>query len=607
MFENKVNNQPLNISVSENTFMYFQKPFSKLNLSKFKFEDVKKKNFEILFMYSYDNKSWSSPREANDSVIDDKFKIWCCVWFRRINKNDLIPAESLYIERNVEVDEPSETGQILPHFECKSIKYDDKQILFGDVKFQEYFQTIDEFPRWNINDNQNVHVQRWLAQCNSIAEQYGHTVIWFKTAPVIEEVQNPTKRADHKQSGIHGTSAQLANHVIRNIVEIKRLHVLIPNNEIPQDRNVYSEWDLALQDDFVIHVVRKKFEQAFGENQIPEDKDFLYFPMLNKLYRVSTMQPKNGFMGVIGWYEVFLTKYEEDDSILENKHKLNLTIDKDLKDAVSGIPDMFAGLEELGPEVELQNKLWDEFSEMKEDTVQEETDSEVIKEQRHVTESYTNKLEDTTFYISLRETEKLRERYHKRLEIVSVNLEDFPFPVNMYDCSKVESHTIALEYAVTDVIGKLNKSNEVCKSYDFSFRFCITGICPNSEIFKLQTANGEISVNTKRYNLFLSDYRNSTQFDIQNKLDKSELYKLNVSYQVEPNIYVIKIFKLIKRENKQIYSEIFKLGVDAQDDLKLEKLQLFGGKFLISDVQLYIDGTQVLNDKCLPLLEMYKF
>lgn len=607
MFENKVNNQPLNISVSENTFMYFQKPFSKLNLSKFKFEDVKKKNFEILFMYSYDNKSWSSPREATYSIIDDKFKIWCCVWFRRINKNDLMPAESLYIERNVEVDEPSETGQILPHFECKSIKYDDKQILFGDVKFQEYFQTIDEFPRWNINDNQNIYVQRWLAQCNSIAEQYGHTVIWFKTAPVTEEVQNPTKRADHKQSGIHGTSAQLANHVIRNIVEIKRLHVLIPNNEIPQDRNVYSEWDLALQDDFVIHVVRKKFEQAFGENQIPEDKDFLYFPMLNKLYRVSTMQPKNGFMGVIGWYEVFLTKYEEDDSILENKHKLNLTIDKDLKDAVSGIPDMFAGLEELGPEVELQNKLWDEFSEMKEDTVQKETNSEVIKEQRYVTESYTNKLEDTTFYVSLRETEKLRERYHKRLEIVSVNLEDFPFPVNMYDCSKVESHTIALEYAVTDVIGKLNKSNEVCKSYDFIFRFCITGICPNSEIFKFQTSNGEISVNTKRYNLFLSDYRNRTQFDIQNKLDKSELYKLNVSYQVEPNIYVIKIFKLIKRENKQIYSEIFKLGVDAQDDLKLEKLQLFGGKFLISDVQLYIDGTQVLNDKCLPLLEMYKF
>lgn len=625
-------NKNLNISVSESAFLYFQKPFDNLNMRFFKLYNVDNIDFEIRFSYSYDNHSWSAfkKQENYDNFnIDDKFPLYVCIWFRRISKNDIDKPKTLFPKniydetafkneyydinrcKNVDVKKPSNVGQELPHLTIESIFYHDIQFKECDVKIQQFFKLIDELPRWNIYDNQYIHVKRWLQQCNSIAEQYGHTVIWFKTEPLdVEPTSDDIKRyrEDFKQSGIHGIHSQLATNVIRNIVDIKRLHIVIPNNEIPQDRNVYTEWDLALQDDFIIHVVREKFEQAFGLNSIPQEKDFLYFPLLNKLYRVSTMQPKNGFMGVIGWYEVFLAKYEEDDSVVGS----DITISTDLKDAVSGIPEMFNGIEKLNPEtIEIQNGLWDELNEFKEDTVMSETNVKTIKEERIATESYTNKLEDSTFYVNLKENEKIREFYHKRLNIVSVNSDTSSFPINMYDCSKVESNTVALQYSLKDYSLNIKQNLHPNKSFDFSFGLCLTGININTEIFRLYiNEQCYVSINIKRGRLFVSDNYKFINIEIDKKLEKQELYRFDISYQEKHQAYVVKLFEFKKNKQEQIYSDIFKLNEAPKqnyDFKKLEKVQLFGGNFLINEVAVYIDKVQLLHDKCLPLLQMYKF
>ena len=625
-------NKNLNISVSESAFLYFQKPFDNLNMRFFKLYNVDNIDFEIRFSYSYDNHSWSAFKKQEDYDnfnIDDKFPLYVCIWFRRIYKNDIDKPKTLFPKniydetafkneyydinrcKNVDVKKPSNVGQELPHLTIESIFYHDIQIKECDVKIQQFFKLIDELPRWNIYDNQYIHVKRWLQQCNSIAEQYGHTVIWFKTEPLdVEPTSDDIKRyrEDFKQSGIHGIHSQLATNVIRNIVDIKRLHIVIPNNEIPQDRNVYTEWDLALQDDFIIHVVREKFEQAFGLNSIPQEKDFLYFPLLNKLYRVSTMQPKNGFMGVIGWYEVFLAKYEEDDSVVGS----DITISTDLKDAVSGIPEMFNGIEKLNPEtIEIQNGLWDELNEFKEDTVMSETNVKTIKEERIATESYTNKLEDSTFYVNLKENEKIREFYHKRLNIVSVNSETSSFPINMYDCSKVEANTVALQYSLKDYSLNIKQNLHPNKSFDFSFGLCLTGINTNTEIFRLYiNEHCYVSINIKRGRLFVSDNYKFINIEIDKKLEKQELYRFDISYQEKHQAYVVKLFEFKKNKQEQIYSDIFKLNEAPKqnyDFKKLEKVQLFGGNFLINEVAVYIDKVQLLHDKCLPLLQMYKF
>lgn len=657
-------NGKLELMVSESTFMYFQKPFENLNLTLFKFDIVENINFEILYAYSYDKKSWSRfVSKPEDKIIDTKFPLYVCIWFRRIILTDTNYPKTLhpYIfekgkpsnvtrVKNIDIPNANSEGQKLPIFSCKSIKYDIKDVLECDVRFEEYFNLIDELPRWNLYDNQTIAIKRWLSQCNSITEQYGHTVIWFKTTP-ISKVSNISGipghdsikiyREDYKQSGIHGTHVQFANHVIRDIIDIKKLHIMLPNNEIPQDRNIFSEWDMALQDEIIIHVIREKFEQAFGISSVPEEKDFLYFPMINKLFRVSTMQPKNGFMGVIGWYEVFLTKYEEDDTVVNSKANQNTTynktfekyaINKDLKDSISGIPEMFEGLEHIdnlnvydSKVLEAQDNLWDEFSEMKEDTVLDNLGKSIsdIQEQRKVTEDYSNRLEDTTFYVSLKETEKLREFYHKRLNIVSVSLDGSQLPefaLNMYDCSKVESHTVALQYSISELLSERNKS--IQKSFDFSFGFVLTGVAPNIEIFKLVLNDGmSVTFKTRRNQMFLEDSRIlDEKYDPESniniclldneKFERNELYKIQVSYQIEKHLYVIKVYKLEGRTEKLIDSNIVKLSHAVRveiNQLRINKIQLFGGNFLINNIQLYIDGSSLLDDKCLPLLKTYKF
>lgn len=652
--------QRLELMISESTFMYFQKPFENLNLTLFEFDIVENINFEILYAYSYDKKSWSRfVSKPEDYIIDTKFPLYVCIWLRRIILTDTNYPETLHPYllnngkpsgysaqinatrvKNVDIPNANSEGQKLPTFSCKSIKYNNKEVLECDVRFEEYFNIIDEFPRWNLYDNQTIAIKRWLAQCNSIAEQYGHTVIWFKTTPVSKEPGHDSVkiyREDYKQSGIHGTHVQLANHVIRDITDIKKLHVMLPNNEIPQDRNIFSEWDMALQDEIIMHVVREKFEQAFGIGSVPEEKDFLYFPMINKLFRVSTMQPKNGFMGVIGWYEVFLSKYEEDDTVVNSKANQVTTdrktfekyvINKDLKDSISGIPEMFEGLEQAdnvnnidvydSKVLEAQDNLWDEFSEMKKDVVLNNLGESTadIQEQRKVTEDYSNRLEDTTFYVSLKETEKLREFYHKRLNIVSVTPNSHlpEFALNMYDCSKVESHTVALQYAIRELLPKRSEKS-IQKSFDFSFGFVITGVAPNIEIFKLALNDGNsVIFKTRRNQMFLEDSRvldvNTNICLLDNeKFERNELYKIQVSYQLEKQLYVIKVYRLEGRTEKLLDSNVVRVEINPknQEQLRMDKIQLFGGNFLINNVQIYIDGSSLLDDKCLPLLKTYKF
>lgn len=599
----------------ESTFMYFLKPIKNLNIQLFDIKIPVNKGFDILISYSYDNKNWSDFRKQekySDSIIDNENELYVCIWFKRIISNDLSIPTQLYDKPATEdkyfgnyaqlknVDGTLKYGKgALKNIRSQSIIiesiiYDSITVNKSDVEYKEVFQIVDEFPRWNFYDNQQCNIQRWLNQCNAIAEMYGHTCIYFKTESVNDIEKNP-------QSGIHGTHYQLQNNVIRNVVDIKKIHVVMPSNELPQDRTIYSDWDMPLQDDFMIHIVRQKFEQAFGLKTVPNEKDYLYLPITNKLYRVSTMQPKNGFMGVVGWYEVFLAKYEDDDCV---------TINKDLKQALSGIPEVTDVLDEIN--VEEQDFLWDELTDIVEDGVlsKEKVNQDTVEEQKVATQNYTNKLEDTTFYVSLKETEKLRELYDKRLQIVSVNPEDSLFPITMYDCSAIDKRTVALQYKLTDYSINNKFSNVINNGYKLIFNFAIIGRF-NGEVFDIVSDNNVISsICIKNKQLILFDTATQTEAVSEYKFEQDVLYQITIDFDFELKQYAFKIFKLKNKQKSLEYQNIYNLTeilAFNNQKIKITYIQLFGGKFLVNDIIFYIDNRKFIEDNCLPLVNMYKF
>ena len=603
--------------ITESTYCYIQNPIEQLNISKLKIDVKKLHQFEVLIAYSYDGSNYSeflSQEQYEDKIIDDTLSLYVCIWFHKLVQNDLSKATKLY-------DKPATDAKYYGNYTqlqnvdssqayiiVDSIFYDNKQ---QTIKFKEYFDIINQYPKWNFYDNQQVTIRRWLDQCNALAESYGHTVIYFKTEPVNTELES--------QSGIHGIHHTLATNVIRNVVDIKKLHIMIPNNEIPQDRVIYSDWDMPLQDDFMIHIVRQKFEQAFGLKSIPNDKDYIYFPLLNKLYRVSTFQPKNGLMGVVGWYEVFLAKYEEDDCVrIDSGLKQNTTdMFSDIMGGISGVINSIdvettSGIDEFDSEPEhiSEDELKKELNEMLSDTIYsgEKINQETVEEKKEATQNFTNRLEDTTFYVSLKETEKLRELYDKRIEIAIVNPDDSLFPINMYNCIAVPKRSVAMRYNLTDY-SVTNKFSNLCKnSWQICFDFVLTNRFA-TEIFDILSNNNVItSIKSKGLQLQIFDTTTQSEIIVSYKFEKNELYQVVIRFDITTQTYAYQIYKL-ETNNPQkslVYQNVNKIGGNSKN-IEITNINIYGGSYLVGNIQFYVDKQKFIDDQCTPLLNTYRF
>jgi len=576
-------NTPTSFEFFESTFMYFQNSFDILDMSKVTLNIDNNQLFEIFFCYSIDGINYSEflkQEEYLESITND-VPIYLCIYFQRYVIQNLQTPKSIENIKNIN---PTQ-----PNIVISRILYNNEAIDFNTLQLKTVYDIVNEYPRWNLYDNQDVTINRWLSQCNAVSEMYGHTCIYFKTEPVENEILHT-----------------FANYVIRNVIAIKKLKILFPNNELPQDRNIYTDWDMPLQDEIVVHIITQKFERAFGTNKIPSSKDYLYLPIINKLFRVSTMQPKTGFMGKIGWWETYLSKYEEDETvILSDELKNSLTILPEFDQAIETIED------ELGIEDEnILNTILTEIDDYKNDTLftSDTIDKDTVEEKKLITENFTNKLEDSTFHISLKETEALREFYDRRLNIVSVNPDTNISPITMYNCAEIPKRTIALQYNLTDYTIKNKFSLTLNIDYSITFNYILVNNFVGEVIDILSSNVSIFTIKNNRNSLQLIDNRNQITFDVNYKFSIKELYQINLNFIKESNQFVLKIFTLVNKEKTLEYQNIYIItNVISNNAITITKLDLFGGNFLINDLFFNIDDKQILSDYCNPILEMNKF
>lgn len=569
----------------ESTYLYFQEPIDNFDISKIitNCSENLTKYFQILFSYSYDKINYADFKLKSEFVAPDNLSIpvYISIFFRKNDSTDLQKVLNLYQEKNVK----SEQNLI----KIDSISYNSIDFLLTSediVKFESVYKLIEQFPRWNFYDDKLISINRWLEQCNAIAEMYGHTCIYFKTEPVETEISHTFK-----------------NNVFRNVKNIKKLHVLSPNNELPQDRNIYSEWDMPLQDDFVLHIVVDKFEQAFGINEIPNEKDYLYLPILNKLFRVSASQPKNGFMGKIGWWEVYLAKFEEDETI---------TIDEQLKASMEDYDIFDEALQSIDNfDNTVSTNLFNELNEYKTDTLytSEKIAEITTDEKKIVTENFSNKLQDSTHYISLKETENQREFYNNRLNIILVNPDTSAFPINMYDNTTVDKRVIAMQYVLTDYTIKNKLSININNSFILDYNFVLLKNF-SGELFDLISDTGNLSLYTIKINrnkLEIIDNRFSESFVINFDLKINEIYNISINYSIKIKQFSIKIFSLKNKEKFLEFQNIYIITNAQTIPFKIKYIHLFGGNFYSNEITFGIDDKIILKDYVNPLLKMKQF
>jgi hypothetical protein len=570
------------IRIFEDTILYFQNSielFDILNL-KVNVSSNETKYFQILYNYSFDKINYTDFVVKSEFVNPDNTlpSVYISIFFKKNPVNDLQKVLTLNQEKNID--------ERINHIDIENITYSNIEIdLFSEsvTKFQTLYELINQFPKWNFYDNQQTSINRWLKQCNSIAEMYGHTCIYFKTEPIESETIHTFK-----------------NHVFRNVVAIKKLHILSPGNELPHDRNIYSDWDMPLQDDFILHVVVDKFEQAFGINKIPIEKDYLYLPIINKLFRISATQPKNGYMGKIGWWEVYLSKFEDDETIV---------INPELKTSMESTSLFNEELSSMNIfDDSLSSEIFSELQSFKEDTVVDKNKIDLItvEEKKKSTQNFTNKLVDSTHYISLKETEILREFYNNHLKLVSINPDTSAFPITMYDNTTVEKRVVAMQYSLTDYSIKNKFNLQITNKFTFSFNYVLLNNF-TGEIFDFLNGNSVLfTIQSSRNKFEIIDNRTATQniISIAFGFKVNEIYNIILEYIIDLKQFSIKIFSLNNQEKTLEYQNIYINNESSLDPFTITGIQLFGGNFYSNEI-IYKNNTNIiLRDYTNPLLIM---
>lgn len=557
-----------NINLFEDSVIYFKNKFVNFEIDKLVLFLKTQIDFEIKFAFSLDNVNWSFPVEKENwnfeyESINELNDFYVSIWCKKINlqKND---SNTLFLNQNID-------NKNIHELLIEKIVYDNVNIEFNEntIFINTLNKIVNTNNKWNFYDNQQTNIRRWLDTCVSVVNSYGHQCIYFKTEVI--EVNNT-----------------LATNVLRNVVNIKKIPIISPDNELPQDRNVYSEWDMPMEGDFVIHVVDEVFKNAFGETKVPLSKDYLYLPIINKLFRVSSVQPVNGFMGRIGWWEVFLSKFEDDETI---------KISNELKEVYSGIQEFDDSFD-----------LLDEYENIIEEDVldNEYIDEKTSEEKREVTNNFSNRLVDSTHYIDLKETELQRQFYSKNLAIVSINPDNHAFPVTMYNCSDIEKRVVALTYNLIDLVSK-NKNKLICDTFEFSTNFVLLQKF-SGELFDFIGPN-ELSLFTLEFNrkkLTLIVHKYQLNYVINYDFIENEFYQILIKYDSHYKQLSVRIYLLENKQKNLVFQNLYILNSENYSKFEFSKLYLYGGKFLTNEVILKINENKILTDNVTPVLVMNK-
>ncbi len=127
----------------------------------------------------------------------------------------------------------------------------------------------------------------------SVSEMLGHEVCYFKV-----------------KSNERSKDFILKEYSLFNVNDVKNIRVVVPNNEFPDNKIMFTPFDMDFES-FEVHIVKEDFERAFGYCVRPEERDYLYFPLENRMYQVESPYLYKDFMRDGVYYKVNLVKYQE--------------------------------------------------------------------------------------------------------------------------------------------------------------------------------------------------------------------------------------------------------------------------------------------------------
>ena len=158
-------------------------------------------------------------------------------------------------------------------------------------------------------DNENLFQPYQNLDCAlQLQEQLSDSVICMLGIPIYYFRTIPeAKTADYT----------FKEYVLHNVESVKQIKLMIPDGMMPSSNPKFTEFDFDWESDWDVEISKNQFATAFGDKAFPKYNDFIYIPMMHRMWDVNAAydEKNEGLMWRSTTWKLSLTKYNESTNV----------------------------------------------------------------------------------------------------------------------------------------------------------------------------------------------------------------------------------------------------------------------------------------------------
>lgn len=395
------------------------------------------------------------------------------------------------------------------------------------------------FKPYDLNKSVNVYKQL-VGITNDI---FGHSVQYFRT------------EADARTKDV-----TLMEYSLFNVVDKKDLKILVPDNEFPEEAATFDIFGMEFAE-FEVHIVAEEFEKVFGKGKKPRSKDYMYIPLINRMYEINSLSLADEFNHTASYWRVKLVKYQDHSAVMKNE------FDVATDELITGVEEVFG---------------------------------EAQKEEQ---EKVTNPQQFQTVATAYRDG--IRGFIDQDLQIIDYDLKNRWTVVskNYYDLSKISENKVALEY---DRKSKLTSEDNLALTLWFNPQFDSSDTNEHQIFGDLQALSGfKVYLSNGNIRIFV----NGVDYTFENVpvFTKGEWYGLvlNINNKfLQSSIGVYHLDQSVNRGNSrpnrpqdsnnnlsEVYSKVLELGQPLVWDTD-SNYHLRGNSMYVTNLRLFTNVVE---------------
>ena len=175
---------------------------------------------------------------------------------------------------------------------CYNITIDSSNVFLTN-----FCESTNLFQPYN-NLDCALELQQQLA--DSIICMFGIPVYYIRVNPDKESVDYTFKE-----------------YFLHKVDSIKQLKLMIPDGQMPSSNPRLTEFDFDWEIDWETELSKSQFATAFGDDAYPKAGDFIYIPMMKRMWDVNAAydEKNEGLMWRSTTWKLALTKYNESTNV----------------------------------------------------------------------------------------------------------------------------------------------------------------------------------------------------------------------------------------------------------------------------------------------------